>query len=83
MLADSKEPVLNLDVIKAAVSALVLLAWQAAPSPVVEVAATVGGLLIFAACTWLTRRLVTPLADPKDATGQPLVAYGRHAREEG
>lgn len=73
------EPVVGLDTVKAAVAAIVVAVWQAAPDSVVQVITAVVGLLLFAGLTWFTRNVVTPLSDPKNAEGVALVPSGRHA----
>lgn len=75
----STQPVVTYDAIKAAIAAGVLALWQVAPDPIVQVVSAVLGVLLYAALTWVTQRLVTPLSDPKDANGVPLVTAGRHA----
>ena len=73
------EPVVGLDTIKAAVAAIVTAVWVAVPDTVVQVIASVLGVLLYAGLTWVTRNAVTPLSDPRDAEGLQLVSVGRHA----
>lgn len=67
------QPVVTYDAIKAAIAAGVLALWQVAPDPIVQVVSAVLGVLLYAGLTWVTQRLVTPLASPQDADGVPLV----------
>lgn len=79
------EPVVSYDAIKAAVAAGVTAVWAAVPDPVVQVVASILGVVLFAGLTWFTRTFVTPLSDPRDADGIALVpaaTEGRHALDE-
>lgn len=67
------QPVVTYDALKLAIAAGVVAVWQTAPEPVVSVLASVLGVLLYAGLTWVTQRLVTPLASPQDADGVPLV----------
>ena len=67
------QPVVTYDAIKAAIAAGVLALWQVTPDPIVQVVSAVLGVLLYAGLTWVTQRLVTPLASPQDADGVPLV----------
>ena len=67
------QPVVTYDALKLAIAAGVVAVWQTAPEPIVSVLASVLGVLLYAGLTWVTQRLVTPLASPQDADGVPLV----------
>lgn len=67
------QPVVTYDALKLAIAAGVVAVWQTAPEPIVSVLASVLGVLLYAGLTWVTQRLVTPIASPQDADGVPLV----------
>lgn len=76
------QPVLTYDAIKLAVSAGVTAVWATVPDPVLQVGSTILGVLVFAGFTWFTQHVVTPLADPVNEDGVPLVPAGRHAKPD-
>lgn len=67
------QPVVTYDALKAAIAAAVVAIWQTAPDPIVQVVASVVGVLLFAGLTWFTQHVVTPLSSPQDVDGVPLV----------
>lgn len=74
-------PVLLLDLAKAAVAVAVGFGFLAADHPVAQAITAGGGLVVFALLTLITQHRVTPLAAPRDATGQQLLTPdppGRH-----
>lgn len=68
------EPVLFQGVIQAALALLVSFGVEISPMKVGSILALTAALL-----SWITRRQVTPLANPKTSDGTPLVAEGRRA----
>jgi hypothetical protein len=67
------QPVITYDAAKLGISAIVTWIWAAAPDPVVQIVATVLGVLLYGGLTWFTQHVVTPLSSPQDADGVPLV----------
>jgi len=67
------QPVVTYDAIKLAIAAGVVAVWKTAPDPIVQVGSAVLGVLLYAGLTWVTQRLVTPIASPQDRDGVPLV----------
>jgi len=67
------QPVITYDAAKLGISAIVTWVWASAPDPVVQIVATVAGLLLYGGLTWFTQHVVTPLSSPQDADGVPLV----------
>ena len=64
----TREPVLTLAVVQAAIALVVSFGLDLSPEQV-------GAILAFTAAVlgWLTRTKVTPTADPRDGDGAPLV----------
>jgi hypothetical protein len=67
------QPVITYDAAKLGISAIVTWVWAAVPDPVVQIIATVAGVLLYGGLTWFTQHVVTPLSSPQDADGVPLV----------
>ena len=69
----SPGPVVTAATVQAVLAALVTLGWVQLDNSAVAAIATAIAAVIAAVTTWLARSRVTPVANPVDASGTPLV----------
>lgn len=69
----SPGPVVTAATVQAVLAAIVTLGWVQLDDATVATIATAIAAVIAAVTTWLARSRVTPVANPVDASGTPLV----------